>query len=410
MGEVFLDGSASNPRRPELSASACSIVGMEMRHDMQRMELRLDVALDHGLDGSEAAEISAVEFLLRNCVLPLTAWSDCQNVVDTFEHGRAHATSPEHAFCVYWRRVFALLDDHACPGGLCIRKIKAHSTASNFGDYGMSYLQWAGNRNADQGALTTAQAMAEELNLKGWAVEYDEIEADHRGLCIWIAMITAHVNNDTTRDAIPLPDDVGNTAKNKIHGNRFRGSALKRIRINVPDAVRMFGDAECKDIADLPTHGTYACLEDSNKRYRLNSKTTREVAATQGFDDTEYPQMAFDWSFEAGETLEEMLTDVMNDAEEQPPPDVEMEVQPPAEQVADPPGHGGLLLQTSNIVWCVRCGGSAQLGATSKHLRKRCNGKPENASMRQRRNRLVRGCHPTTCAPLHAAARRVTVL
>ena len=105
MGEAFLDGSASNPTRLELSASACSVVGMEIRHGMPRMELRLDVALDQGLDGPEAAEISAVEYLLINCVVPIVAWSDCQNVVDAFERGIEYCTSPEHAFCVYWRRV-----------------------------------------------------------------------------------------------------------------------------------------------------------------------------------------------------------------------------------------------------------------------------------------------------------------
>ena len=225
MGEAFLDGSASNPRHPDLSASACSVVGMQILHDMPKMELRLDVALDQGIDGSEAAEISAVEFLLRNCILPLTAWSDCQNVVDAFVRGKDYCTSPEHAFCIYWRRVFSLLADHACPGGLVIRKIKAHTTASNFGDYGLSYLQWAGNRNADKGALSTAQLMAAELNLKGWADERDEIDADHYGLCKWIALITAHVNKDTSRDALPLPDDVGRSAKDKIPGNRFRGKA-----------------------------------------------------------------------------------------------------------------------------------------------------------------------------------------
>ena len=187
---------------------------------------------------------------------------------------------------------------------------------------------------------------------------------------------------------------------------------MKRVRINVPDAVRMFGNTECTEITDYPTLGTYACLDSAHKRYRLNSKTSREVAATQGFDDTEYQQMDFDWAFEAGETIEEMLTDIMdeNEADELLPLDEDNGVRQPAEQVVDLAGHGGLLLQTSNIVWCVRCGGSAQLGSTSKHLRKRCDGKPPTASMRQRRNRLVRGVHPTTCAPLHAVAKRVTVL
>ena len=159
------------------------------------MELRLDVMLASGLDGPESAEISAVEFLLENCVLPMVAWSDCQNVVDAFERGYDYCTSPEHAYCIYWRRVFMRLRDHGCPEGLVIRKIKAHTNASNYGDYGMSFLQWQGNRNADKGAISTALLMAEELNLRGCSTEYDEIEADHRGLCLWIARITAYTND-----------------------------------------------------------------------------------------------------------------------------------------------------------------------------------------------------------------------
>ena len=48
MGEAFLDGSASHPKRLDYSASACSVVGMELQHEMPRMNLRLDVALDDG--------------------------------------------------------------------------------------------------------------------------------------------------------------------------------------------------------------------------------------------------------------------------------------------------------------------------------------------------------------------------
>ena len=413
MGEAFLDGSASCPSRPELSASACSVVGMEIRHGLPRMELRLDVAMDHGLDGSEAAEISAVEYLLINCVLPIVAWSDCQNVVDAFERGCSYCTSPEHAFCIYWRRVFALLEDHACPNGLVIQKIKAHTNATNFGDYGLSYLQWQGNRNADKGALTTAQAMAEELNLKGWAQEYTEIERDHVGLCKWIALITAHVNKEDSRDAVPTPVEMVSTAKNKIPGNSFRIMCNKRVHVAVPEAARMFGTTNLSDITQLDSTGSYSCLRPDVKRYRICTKTNRNDATALGYDDIQMVSTEFvaeeleelndepdSSSVELNDdTLEDMLTEILNDAG----------VQQDGVPTIGLRGHGGLLLQTANIVWCVKCGGSAQLGATSKHLRKLCSGKPETASMRQRRNRLTRGKHPTTCVPLNAVAKRVTV-
>ena len=411
LGEAFLDGSASNPIRPELSASACSIVGMQILHGMPRMELRLDVMLASGIDGPEAAEISAVEYLLENCVLPIVAWSDCQNVVDAFERGYDYCTSPEHAYCIYWRRVFARLQDHGCPGGLVIHKIKAHTTAANFGDYGMSFLQWQGNRNADKGALSTALLMAEELNLKGCSKEYDEIEADHRGLCLWIARITAYTNSEEHRDAVAAPEGFVSKGRTATPSILFKKKTPKRVRITVPDAVRMFGNPSGTEIQFVETDGNYAGLDPPGKRFRLTGKTSREDAATMGFDDMDYAEMNFDWSNTATEAadddidLEQALEEVMDDelAQEEP--------QPPPPQQPDPlAGHGGLLLQTANIVWCVRCGASAQLGATSKYLRAKCKDKPENESMEARKGRLVRGVHPTTCAKLNSSAKRVRIL
>ena len=69
--------------------------------------------------------------------------------------------------------------------------------------------------------------------------------------------------------------------------------------------------------------------------------------------------------------------------------------------------HGGYLLQIDNIIWCSRCGAAASLGNTSKYLRKPCEGRPKNASMGQRRKRLMRHQHPTTCAKLQGTHKRV---
>ena len=72
--------------------------------------------------------------------------------------------------------------------------------------------------------------------------------------------------------------------------------------------------------------------------------------------------------------------------------------------------HGGFFLQTDDILWCSRCGASAKLGWFSAYLRKACEGKPANASMRQRRKRLIRGVHPTTCKPLVSPPKRVRII
>ena len=130
-GEVYLDGSASRPTRTEYSVNACSVVAMEVYLGRPRLALQLNVELTSGLDGPEAAEIGALEWLLQHCILPVKAWTDCQNVIDSFSKGRAHCTSLGHAQAEHWRRVFAKLDDHGPTAAdlVTLVKVKAHCTA-----------------------------------------------------------------------------------------------------------------------------------------------------------------------------------------------------------------------------------------------------------------------------------------
>ena len=366
------------------------------------LDLRVDITLDTGIEGPEGAEISALLFLLDHCILPITAWSDCQNVIDSFDNGRLHCTSPEHPQCRLWRLVWAKLDDHGEPGLLTLRKVKAHTNARNYAAHGMTYTQWLGNRYADKGANSTALLMAEELNLKGWIDECDEIEADHRGLCKWIAFITAYTNRPEHRDAIPVPAGLIRKGRYKNPSTEFRPSGRKRVKAQPQSAVaRMMGteaegtfiisEAECK----------YPRLEEGLvTARRLIAKTSPSAARLQGHLDAEdWPAAEDGYESEASgsQHIEDWLEEVMGDTI------------PPAAPIGNA-GHGGLLLQTGDIIWCVRCGASAKIGFTSKYLRDVCGTKPKNASMRQRRNRLVRCCHPTTSKPLNATARRVAIV
>ena len=206
VNEVFLDGSASHPTRLQYSASACSIVMMEVHLDLPRLGLQLNVALVDGESGPEGAETAAIEHLLLNCLLPILAWSDCQNVIDSFERGELHCTAPSHPQALIWRRIFTKLRDHG--GGfdqLTLRKVKAHTNQHNFHLHGMNKVQWQGNRNADEGARTTATALADELGMATAYTECERIDKDHAGLLKWIARITALVNTAERRDAEPAP-------------------------------------------------------------------------------------------------------------------------------------------------------------------------------------------------------------
>ena len=472
MHEAFLDGSASHPANLGYSASACTIVTMEVVQDRPRLQLRVDVALDDGIDGPEAAEISAVEFLLRFAVLPLTAWSDCGNVVDAFARGRDYCISIEHPYCIYWRRVFTLLDDHGCPGGLVIRKIKAHCTIRNFGDYGMSYVQWAGNRHADKGAQSTARCMAEELNLQGYVDECTRIDKDHKGLCLWIARVTAIVNRPDYRDAIPTPDDYTGAARKRLPLVTFGSKPSKRVRIITTAAARSTGNPAAMHIVDVIPTGTYSQIRDfdlvreleavmsdvdnSCVSSDLNLERELEAIMSDGGDSPDSPtahddfvpaslaEVDFEWdanAFEAPAPDAKRLRltyktspalaaelgygqmDSVSHSLEQDPDgddadsdsDRSMRDDEAPTETTDVPttvldNHGGLFLQTDNILWCAKCGASAKIGWFSIYLRKACPGKPANDSMKQRRKRLIRGVHPTTCVPLASAAKRVRII
>ena len=465
--EAFLDGSASHPANLGYSASACSIVSMEMVQERPRLQLRVDIALDDGIDGPEAAEISAVEFLLRFAVLPITAWSDCGNVVDAFSRGREYCTSIEHPFCIYWRRVYALLVDHGRPDGLVIKKIKAHCTVRNFGHHDMTYIQWAGNRHADKGAQSTARCMAEELNLQGYVDDCTRIEKDHRGLCLWIARVTAIVNRPDWRDAIPTPDDYTGTARKRLPLVTFGSKPCKRTPVVTTAAARTLGNPAAMDIVDIIPTGTYsqirtfdleqeleAVMSDSSsassdfdlvreleaimsddgggssdhadfvpanlsdvdfdwgdgafeavapdtKRRRLIGKTSPVHAAALGYDLLDLASYSMELAPDADDASSDSDRSLRDD-------EIPTETSDVPSKVLD--NHGGLFLRTDNILWCAKCGASAKIGWFSIYLRKPCPGKPVNDSMKQRRKRLIRGVHPTTCKLLVSHAKRVRIV
>ena len=139
-------------------------------------------------------------------------------------------------------------------------------------------------------------------------------------------------------------------------------------------------------------------------RTALRSKTAPSVAFAAGHLD------AHNWI-----NLEKELEDIM-DLDNQDEINLERELEEilNADVTLTPPVpddiHGGLMLMIDGIHWCCICGAAAKEGSTSLYLRKTCEGRPPNASMRQRRSRLIRRKHPTTCAPLHGTHKRARYL
>ena len=184
MNEVFLDGSNSHPTRLPYSSNACAVASMKMVSGNPVLDAMLVVQLTNGSDGPEAAEVCAVEHALRNGILPLLAWSDCANVVDGYRRGRAYCCDAAHPQAVHWRRVCTCLDDHGPEAyeALTLCKIKAHCTEQNYVRYGMTMLQFRGNKWADKGANDAALLQAGEMGLLPIHEEIDRLEDEHKSL------------------------------------------------------------------------------------------------------------------------------------------------------------------------------------------------------------------------------------
>ena len=142
----------------------------------------------------------------------------------------------------------------------------------------------------------------------------------------------------------------------------------------------------------------------AQKRMRLVAKTNQDEAACLGYEPLPIcdfqPQGSDDGEFSScneDEFLDAMDADLGGSTPTRTYPS-SLDI------------HGGLFLQTDNVLWCMKCGASAKLGATSIYLRELCPGLPRNDSMRQRRKRLIRGVHPTTCKPFVSAPKRVRII
>ena len=457
--EVFLDGSNSHPTRTDYSSNACSVASMKIVNGTPVIDAMLVVMLTNGPDGPEAAEVCAVEHALINGILPLVAWSDCANVVEGYRRGKEYCCNVTHPQCEHWRRVFARIDDQGpqAYAMLEIRKIKAHCTEQNYARYGMSLLQFRGNKWADKGANDTALLQATELGLGRLHVLIDKLEADHKSLVRWIAECTALVNDKAMRDAVPPTDKDKLEKPARFH--KSGGSRPKRKRPTAPTGVaRTFGLQDSSIVAtDTERPTKYARLRDSTEA--TTQVDCDDEEATQAIlteirildelleDSLSPPVARYATPTDSSCCAAEVTTPVPTEAEiffawemgQEPSaassstagpspkrrqrlltktsPALASELGYSDEEDAEEPGnpetvetvHGGYMLRTAQFIWCLRCGASAQEGNVSKYLRVECKGKPPNASMRQRRSRLIRGANPNNAQPLNARATRISI-
>ena len=467
------------------------------------LDALLVVQLTNGPDGPEASEVCAVEYALRNGLLPIQAWSDCANVVDSYRRGRDHCCNASNPQAEHWRRVFTILDDH---GGdaysmLTLAKIKAHCTEQNYHRYHMSKLQFFGNKWADRGANDAALLQATEMGLPEIHAVIDALESEHKSIVRWIAEATALVNDLAMRDAVPPLDKdqlAAKRAANALRGGR--GGTPKALsgykRPRAPQGLARTMGMAIPNIIVQPVEpmGKYLrlspdCRDDDSNESSSTCGGTHDAApicdlpleqdpslssccaaAEQGGSIDEWPAEIITESTSSScaatnpdGSIEDWLADIITESElisnlnsccaaaadddnleeyasdgSDPVPspiaggpraerlnaktspalasamghgDAFQSVPEPSAVVNEnvPFIHGGYMLMTGSILWCVKCGASANVGKVSKYLRKACNGKPPNASMRQRRSRLVRGLNPNNCAPLHSRATRVTI-
>jgi len=95
------------------------------------------------------AELLAVLHTVERALPPLTVYSDCAYVVDSWKQGREYCVSQQGRFTRVWRQLFDLL---AVFGEFKLVKVKAHATRTDIEKGKSSEWLRAGNGAADQAA------------------------------------------------------------------------------------------------------------------------------------------------------------------------------------------------------------------------------------------------------------------
>ena len=296
----------------------------------------------------------------------------------------------------------------------------------------------------------------------------DALESEHKSLVRWIAEATALVNDLAMRDAVP-PLDKDQLAAKRAASALLSGlgaapkaaSGYKRRRPTAPKGVaRTFGLQDSNTVAIVDEPPTkYAKLRDYTPTATGNDGADEE--RTQAIlteirvldelleDCLRPPAATHNTPTDGSCCAAEVTTTTPTEAElflawelgqdyigvcavgaapapaaasgkrrqrllSKTSPALAVELgysddECTEEASTTPTVHGGYILRTAQFIWCVRCGASAQEGNVSKYLRAECNGKPPNASMRQRRSRLIRGVNPNNSKPLNARATRVNI-
>jgi len=293
-GEVYMDGAASRPQRTSFSASTCAIVSLrDWTGHYYPLDHAIIVDLTCHTDGPEGAEISAVEHLLLNCLLPITAYSDNANVVRSYAKGRAFCTAPTHPYAHIWRRVFLKLSDHTDdPTQLTIIKVKAHISIDNIQRYNMTAAQHAGNKYADKFATERSAHLDTFYGLDVLNKSIDAIEAEHKELVKWIAKVTAIANDDATRDHDPPPEGYKKKLRAKTKRNGVDSSRpTKKRRATAPTGLkRTFGHSNATQdepdwrSAPLSPSRKYVCLRQSDGPQPVSTDTHDDSGARSSTD------------------------------------------------------------------------------------------------------------------------------
>ncbi len=337
-GDVYTDGSATNPRHPEVRRAGWAAIQVDDQGELIKGVYGHVPAEASTEQTAGAGELYALRRAAELAAGDTVIHTDYQTIIDGVKAGEAacchHRKPSASAWRAYWR---------AAEGGNCaVYKVKAHRTrAEAMGDDDpRAFTQWKANRTADIHAKLGAKL---HHGLGGRAAA-DAYEAEHDEL----AMLAKWIGISLSR----WPRAAGGNGR-RAREARAKAAATRRARRRRAAASYGHRLALGRDGWRCLTCGKGAGTEGGTRRL-ASTACQGHIAARVGNQGGEGAQHIL-WA---------------------------------AESERSQPGELG-----ADLVWCARCG--AYSATKVYRLAHACRGFPEK-SARTRLRAINSGRHPTT--------------
>ncbi len=337
-GDVYTDGSATNPRCPEVRRAGWSAIQVDERGDLVKGVYGHVPAEASVEQTAGAGELYALRRAAELAASDANIHTDYQGILDGVRAGEAACSHHKKANASSWRAYWRAVEG----GAPCVRKVKAHRSREEAmaDEDPMAYTQWKANKTADAYAKMGARAN-QGRNGREIANAYEAEQDEVTKLAKWVGIALSH-----------WPRAAAGTGR-RVREGRAKAAATRQARRRRAAASHGHRLALGRDGWRCLTCGRGAGTDGGTKRLATTA-CRGHTAARVGQQEGGGAEHIL-WAAEAEKTQ-----------------------------------HGEL---GPDLVWCSRCG--AYSSTKIYRLAHRCRGYPEK-SARTRLMAINSGRHPIT--------------